>query len=587
MKNFSEFGLAEPILKAIQDLGFTEASPIQQQTIPLLVNEETDIIGLAQTGTGKTAAFGLPLLQNIKDDGTNHIQAVIISPTRELCIQLEEEVVKYSKYLHNVSSVAVYGGTPIGTQIRAIKRQNPQIIVATPGRLIDLIQKGVVHLDQTHTVVLDEADEMLNMGFRDDIEAILQEMPEERQVWLFSATMNNDVRRIAKRFMHQPKEVAVARENVGNENIQHQYFVINHHQRFEALKRLLDLVPEIYGIIFTRTKQDAHVVAENLMKEGYHVSPLHGDMDQQMRSKVMERFKNRHLQVIVATDVAARGIDVNDISHVINYELPEDPEVYTHRSGRTGRAGRSGICMSLVTSREMGRLRQVERIAKTKFEKHLVPNGDEVVQKKIHFILDEIVASEPQMDFAALKENAILEKLTDFSSEELIEKLLWMQLKQTIENYQHAQDLNVGHRRRGEEEQHDQQGKTVRMYLNLGSKDGLNPGSLVKFLTEMTDIEGNLISRVTIRELSSFFNIPFDASEFMMQVLRNQRFNGRRIRIEEADSKPNHGRGGGGGGHRKGGNFNPKGPRRGTYGAADHNNKGPSKAASRHTKSRR
>lgn len=583
MTNFSEFGLAEPILKAIQDLGFTEASPIQQQTIPLLTQEETDIIGLAQTGTGKTAAFGLPLLQNIKDDGAKHIQAVIISPTRELCIQLEEEVVKYSKYLPNISSVAVYGGTPIGAQIRAIKRQNPQIIVATPGRLIDLIQKGVVHLDQTHTVVLDEADEMLNMGFRDDIEAILQEVPEKRQVWLFSATMNNDVRRIAKRFMHQPKEVAVARENIGNENIQHQYFVINHHQRFEALKRLLDLVPEIYGIIFTRTKQDAHVVAENLMKEGYHVSPLHGDMDQQMRSKVMERFKNRHLQVIVATDVAARGIDVNDISHVINYELPEDPEVYTHRSGRTGRAGRSGICMSLVTSREMGRLRQVERIAKTRFEKKLVPNGEEVVQKKIHFILDEIVASEPQMEFNALKENSILEKLTDFSSEELIEKLLWMQLKQTIENYQNAQDLNVGQRRRGEDHQEEGQGKSIRMYLNLGSKDGLNPGSLVKFLTEMTDIEGNLISRVTIRELSSFFNIPSDASEFMIQVLRNQRFNGRRIRIEEADSKPNPGRSSGGGQRRGSSSFNARGPRR----APDHHNKGSAKAASRHTKSRR
>src|SRR5690554_981493 len=555
MTKFSEFGLSEPILKAIEDLGFTEASPIQQKTIPLLTQEETDIIGLAQTGTGKTAAFGLPLLQSLQEDSGRHIQGLIISPTRELCIQLEEDIVKYSKYLPHIKSVAVYGGTPIGGQIRDIKRQNPQIIVATPGRLIDLINRGVIHLNKVHTVVLDEDDEMLNMGFREDIESILSTVPVNRKVWLFSATMNRDVRRIASQFMNKPQEISVAAENVGNENINHQYFVVNHHNRFDALKRLLDLVPDIYGIIFTRTKRDAQEVSEKLTREGYLVSPLHGDMDQNMRSKVMERFKNRSLQVIVATDVAARGIDVNDISHVINYELPEDPEIYTHRSGRTGRAGRSGICMSLVTPREMGRLRQVERIAKTRFEKQMVPDGNQVVDHRIHAILDEIVAAEPQKDFINLEDEAIAEKLSALSSEELIEKLLWMQLKQTIQTYKNARDLNAGggtSRVRGDDQRRGDS-TTTRMYFNLGSKDGMNPGSLVALLADTADIDGKTISRVTVRELSSFFNIPNESVTYVTKVLSNQIIKGRKIRIEEADNTPQPRRRQGGGNHRGGG----------------------------------
>lgn len=584
MTKFSEFGLSEPILKAIEDLGFTEASPIQQKTIPLLTQEETDIIGLAQTGTGKTAAFGLPLLQSLQENSGRHIQGLIISPTRELCIQLEEDIVKYSKYLPHIKSVAVYGGTPIGGQIRDIKRQNPQIIVATPGRLIDLINRGVIHLDKVHTVVLDEADEMLNMGFREDIESILSTVPVNRQVWLFSATMNRDVRRIASQFMNKPQEISVAAENVGNENINHQYFVVNHHNRFDALKRLLDLVSDIYGIIFTRTKRDAQEVSEKLTREGYLVSPLHGDMDQNMRSKVMERFKNRSLQVIVATDVAARGIDVNDISHVINYELPEDPEIYTHRSGRTGRAGRSGICMSLVTPREMGRLRQVERIAKTRFEKQMVPDGNQVVDHRIHAILDEIVAAEPQKDFINLEDEAIAEKLSALSSEELIEKLLWMQLKQTIQTYKNARDLNAGGasgRERGSDDRRRGDSTTTRMYFNLGSKDGMNPGSLVALLADTADIDGQTISRVTVRELSSFFNIPNESVAYVTKVLSNQIIKGRKIRIEEADNKPNPRGRQGGGNHRGGG--------RNRYGGGnfDHKRRGPGRDSAQHSKPRK
>ncbi len=593
MTKFSEFGLAEPILRAIEDLGFTEASPIQQKTIPLLTQEETDIIGLAQTGTGKTAAFGLPLLQSLQEDNSRNIQGLIISPTRELCIQLEEEIVKYSKYLPFVKSVAVYGGTPITGQIRDIKRHRPQIIVATPGRLIDLINRGVIHLDQVHTVVLDEADEMLNMGFREDIESILSTVPENRQVWLFSATMNKDVRRIASRFMNSPQEISVAAENVGNENINHQYFVINHHQRYDALKRLLDLVPDIYGIVFTRTKRDAQEVSEKLMREGYLVSPLHGDMDQNMRSKVMERFKSRSLQVIVATDVAARGIDVNDISHVINYELPEDPEIYTHRSGRTGRAGRSGICMSLVTPREMGRLRQVERLAKTRFEKQMVPDGSQVVDHRIHAILDEIIASEPQKDFINLEDESIAEKLGAFSSEELIEKLLWMQLKQTIQTYKNARDLNAGggSRERGSDERRGDSTST-RMYFNLGTKDGMDPGSLVALLADSADLDAKTVSRITVRELSSFFNIPNESVNLVTQALKGQTIKGRTIRIEEADNKPQ-----GGGGRprfdspRSGGGREGR-PPRGAYGGGgggkfDNKRRGGGRDSAQYSKSRK
>jgi ATP-dependent RNA helicase DeaD len=444
MTTFQEFGLKDELVQAVQALGFTAPSPIQQQAIPLLVQETTDIIALAQTGTGKTAAFGLPLLHKI-DPQENGVQALVLSPTRELCMQIQEEFVKYSKFLRGIQTLAVYGGTPIGAQIRELKRAHVQVVVATPGRLIDLLERGAINLDQVKVLVLDEADEMLNMGFRDDIDFILKNTPVRESTWLFSATMNNDVRRISRRYMKDPKEVAVARENVGNENIDHQYFVTNAHQRFDALRRILDFVPDVYGIIFTRTKQDAQDVSEKLMREGYHVSALHGDMDQKMRTKVMDRFKRKQFQAIVATDVAARGIDVNDITHVINYELPEDPEVYTHRSGRTGRAGKSGVCMSLVTSREIGRIRQVERLARTRFHKSDIPDGAEVVRKRLFHFLDKIEQAEPAHGLGEIYQKSIHEKFETMDKDELINRLIWLQLKDTIKEYEHAPDLNAGY----------------------------------------------------------------------------------------------------------------------------------------------
>jgi ATP-dependent RNA helicase DeaD len=552
MTTFQEFGLKEELVQAVQALGFTTPSPIQQQAIPLLVQETTDIIALAQTGTGKTAAFGLPLLHKI-DPKESGVQALVLSPTRELCMQIQEEFVKYTKFTRGINTLAVYGGTPIGTQIRELKRANVQVVVATPGRLIDLLERGAINLDEVKVLVLDEADEMLNMGFRDDIDFILKNTPVRESTWLFSATMNNDVRRISKRYMKDPKEVAVAKENVGNENIDHQYFVTNAHQRFDALRRILDFAPDVYGIIFTRTKQDCQDISEKLMREGYHVSPLHGDMDQKMRTKVMDRFKRKQFQCIVATDVAARGIDVSDITHVINYELPEDPEVYTHRSGRTGRAGKSGICMSLVTSREIGRIRQVERLAKTRFHKSDIPDGADVVRKRLFHFLDKIEQAEPQSGFGDIYQKSIHEKFEAMDKDELINRLIWLQLKDTMKDYENAPDLNAGfndrRERGGERESSGPRTGSVRLFINIGTKDGANTDSLVHFVTEMTDLDPKMVSRVTVRELSSFFNVPAEAVEFISDSLAQRKFNNRKVRVEEADNKPGFGGGSGGGGN--------------------------------------
>lgn len=544
MVTFNDFSLREELTRAVTEMGFETPTPIQEKVIPYLLDNPEDIIGLAQTGTGKTAAFGLPLLHNI-DTAHNHVQALVLSPTRELCMQIQEEFKKYSKYMRGLQTTAVYGGVPIGGQIRELKR-GAHVIVATPGRLIDLLERKVISLEEVEHVVLDEADEMLNMGFREDIEFILKGAVSREHTWLFSATMSNDVRKIAKRFMSNWKEFAVAKENVTNENIDHQYYVTNHHNRFDTLQRLLDFTPGIYGIIFTRTKNDAQEVAERLMRMGYHVSPLHGDMDQKMRSKVMERFKNKTLQAIVATDVAARGIDINDISHVINYELPEDPEVYTHRSGRTARAGKSGICMSIVSPKEISNIRQIERIVKSRFHKSDIPDGAEVVRKRLFYHLEQIAEAKPQDNFAEVYLSTIHERFEAMDKDELIRRLIWLQLKETIDVYANAKDLNAGF------DSDSRSGKDVRLFMNLGEKDGISsPEKLIEFVTGATDVEPQLLKRITVRELSSFFNVPVDAAEFIVAAVGRMKHKGRKVRIEEADQpnrKNNGPRGKSGGG---------------------------------------
>jgi ATP-dependent RNA helicase DeaD len=385
-------------------------------------------------------------------------------------------------------------------------------------------------------VILDEADEMLNMGFREDIDFILKNTPAREHTWLFSATMSNDVRNIAKRFMKEWQEFSVGAANVTNVNIDHQYYVTMHHNRYETLRRLLDFTPGIYGIIFTRTKQDAQDVSEKLMRQGYHVSALHGDMDQKMRSKVMERFKNKSLQAIVATDVAARGLDVNDITHVINYELPDDPEVYTHRSGRTARAGKSGICMSIVSPKEISGIRQIERIVKSKFHRSDIPDGAEVVRKRLFFYLEQIANTIPQEDFAKLYQDNIHEKFADIDKDELIRRLVWLQLKDTIDAYQSSDDLNAGYDKGGSSRD-AKPGRSVRLFINIGQKDGINTGSLIQFVAEMTDLDASVFDRVTVRDLSSFFNVRTDAAEFIVQSLSSKKFKGRKIKVEEAEQR--------------------------------------------------
>ncbi len=541
MTSFSSFSLREELTQAVTELGFENPTPIQQKVIPQLLSDPKDIIGLAQTGTGKTAAFGLPLLHHT-DVSRKNVQCLVLSPTRELCMQIQTELHKYGSLIRGLRVTAVYGGVPIGGQIREVK-SNPQVIVATPGRLIDLLERKALSLEDVEYVVLDEADEMLNMGFREDIELILKNTPARKYTWLFSATMSNDVRSIAKRFMKQWEEFAVAAANSTNENIDHQYYVANHHNRFETLRRLLDFTPGIYGIIFTRTKQDAQEVSEKLMKMGYHVSPLHGDMDQKMRSKVLERFKNRSLQAIVATDVAARGIDVNDITHVINYELPDDPEVYTHRSGRTARAGKSGICMSIVSPKQISNIRQIEKLVKQRFNKCDIPDGSEVIRKRLFYYVEQIATAEPKDDFASLYYESMSDVFASMDKDELIHKLIWLQLRETVEAYQDAEDLNAGFENKGRSTASGGS-RWVRLFINIGEKDGLNNAKLVQFIAESTDVEPNVIERVTVRELSSFFNVPSDAAEYIKEHLASKKFKNRKIRLEEAEQT----RSGGGGG---------------------------------------
>lgn len=530
---FQEFNLQDNILRAIEDLGFETPSPIQEKTIPILLVSDTDMIALAQTGTGKTAAFGFPILQNL-DENNRKIQALILSPTRELCMQTQEELERYGKYINRLKTLAVYGGAPIGGQMRTLK-SNPQIVVATPGRLIDLINRGVVDLSHVRTVVLDEADEMLNMGFRDDIDFILSNSPARTGTWLFSATMNKDVRRISKRYMTTPKEISVARENAGSDHIDHQYFVINAHQRYEALCRLLDFTPDIYGIIFTRTKLDAQDLAEKLNRRDIKVGALHGDMDQKARTKVMDKFKQGQFRLIAATDVAARGIDVNNMTHVINYELPEDPEIYTHRSGRTARAGKSGICMSLVTSREIRRIHQVERLSKTTFHKGELPDNTAVIRKKLNHFFAELESAEPSEKFVKNTKLVITKKMAESDAEGLLQKILWLQFKDLVEDNSRSKNLNVGSKQslNGSDKGHSQ-----RMFINLGAKEGMDPKRLITYIAEMTAIEKDVISDISISELSSFFNVSPDAVSSIKNGFKDAIHKGRRVRVEEAEPQP-------------------------------------------------
>lgn len=546
--SFEALGLHENLLKAVADLGFTEPTPIQEKAIPVLLAGTKDLIGLAQTGTGKTAAFGLPLLQLV-DGNQKHPQALIICPTRELCLQIVSDIDKFKTHIPKINTVAVYGGSSISMQIRDIKR-GPQIVVATPGRLIDLIERKAIHLDKIHYVVLDEADEMLNMGFQEDIEFILKNTPQRESTWLFSATMPPEIRRVSKQYMEQPVEITMGKKNTANVNIDHQFYVTPAQYRYEALKRLIDFNPGMYGIIFTRTKADAQEISEKLTREGYDIEALHGDLTQAQRNKVMGEFREKALQLLIATDVAARGIDVQGITHVINYELPDDVEVYTHRSGRTGRAGKTGVCMSLVHSRELFRLRQIEKIVQVPFHKLEIPSGKDVCRKQFYFFMDKMLQADISHGDYETYLPMLQEKFADVSKDEVLKRVAALEFDRFLRYYENAEDLNVRERRddrkegkMGREKKRDTRGREfggdgsyTRLFVNLGTKDGFYKASFLQFILDMSDLSKDVLGRIDMKEMNSWVEVDKHAANKMMSSLDGKKYKGRRIRMNEADS---------------------------------------------------
>jgi ATP-dependent RNA helicase DeaD len=558
MSLFSELGLNEKLLKGVEDLGFTEPTHIQEKAIPVLISGTKDLIGLAQTGTGKTAAFGLPLLHLI-DPAKKHPQALIVCPTRELCLQIEKEMGLFKKYLPAVNMVAVYGGSSISMQIRDLRR-GVQIVVATPGRLIDLIERKAIDLQQIKYVVLDEADEMLNMGFKEDIEFILQNTPERDSTWLFSATMPPEIRNVSKRYMKDPVEITVGKKNTANKNIDHQFFVTPAHSRYESLKRLIDFNPGMYGIIFTRTKADAQDIAEKLTREGYDIDALHGDLTQAQRNKVMDEFRDKTLQLLIATDVAARGIDVSGITHVINYELPDDVEVYTHRSGRTGRAGKTGVCMSIVHARETGRIRQIERMVQVPFHKMEIPSGKDVCRKQFYFFMDKLLQTDISHGDYETYMPMLAEKFADVTKEEVLKRVAALEFDRFLRYYENAEDLNARERsrddrsrqsdsrgdrdggdRRREPRGRDAGGRSSngnyeRLFVNLGTKDGFYKASFLQFILDMSDLSKDVLGKIDMKEMNSWIEIEKGAASKMIQAIDGKKYKGRRIRMNEADS---------------------------------------------------
>jgi len=549
MTTFESLGLQEPILKGIQDLGFVAPTPIQEKAIPVLLSGDRDFVGLAQTGTGKTAAFGLPLLQQL-DIKRRQPQGLILCPTRELCLQITNDLKNFSKYLGDLSVVAVYGGASIVQQLRELKR-GAHVVIATPGRLLDIIERGAVNFDQVRYAVLDEADEMLNMGFQEDINNILSKTPQSKTTWLFSATMPQEVRRIAQNYMTNPFELTVGNKNSGNVNIEHEYYVVRPREKYAALKRIVDYNPEIFGIIFTRTKIESQEIAESLIRDGYNADALHGDLTQQQRDKVMKRFREKSIQVLVATDVAARGIDVDNVTHVINYELPDDVENYTHRSGRTARAGKSGISIAIITGRDIGKIRQIERVIGKKFTKAEVPDGFAVCEKQLFGLVHKIhnvTVNEEQIEPYLER---IYEEFAAMSKEELIKRFASLEFNEFLEYYQDAPDLNVKEEKRtyeGNTMSTRGTGKFTRLFINLGSVDDFTRGDMLRYLCDTSGVRGNKIGRIDLKGVYSFFEVENDVVDKFVQVFKKAEYNGRSVRIEMSQDGDKRRSGGGGGG---------------------------------------
>ncbi len=548
MTKFEALGLQKSLLDAITDLGFETPSEVQEKAIPILLENDTDLVALAQTGTGKTAAFGFPLIQKI-DSNSRTTQGLILSPTRELCIQITNEIKLYSKYEKNINVVAIYGGASITDQSRQIKR-GAQIIVATPGRMKDMINRRLVDISKIDYCILDEADEMLNMGFFEDIKDILSNTPDEKSTWLFSATMPKEVSLIAKKFMHNPQEITVGTKNAGTSTVQHEYYVVSGRDRYPALKRLADTNPDIFSVVFCRTKRDTQRVAEKLIEDGYSAGALHGDLSQNQRDLVMNSFRKKQIQMLVATDVAARGIDVENITHVINYQLPDEIEIYTHRSGRTGRAGKSGISMVIVTRSELRKIKAIENKIKQTFIAKKIPTGIEICEIQLYHLANKIKDTEINEDI----ENylpAINDVLKDIDREELIKKIISVEFTRFYNYYNKTKDLNqsgVGERGEGRRDRGNRgdapTSGSVRYFINVGEKDGYDWMSLKDFIRDTVGLGQDDVFKVDVKDSFSFFNTDAEATEKILAQFTEFKVDGRFVNVEVSKNP------GGGGGRR-------------------------------------
>ncbi len=554
MKTFEDLGIDPRLLKAIEELGFEHPMPIQEMVIPHLISKEGDVVGLAQTGTGKTAAFGLPLLQRINPD-SDATQALVIAPTRELCLQIAGDLADFAKYLDGVKIIPVYGGSSIDSQIKAI-RKGAQVIVATPGRLIDLIKRGVVKLDKVNTVILDEADEMLNMGFIDDINEILSHVPEDRKMLMFSATMPKEIAAIARNFMKDPVEFVAGNKNEGSKNVKHVYYMVKAHDKYLALKRIADNNPNIYGIIFCRTKRETQEIADKLIADGYNADCLHGDLSQAQRDLAMKKFRDHVTQLLVATDVAARGLDVDDLTHVINYGLPDDVAVYTHRSGRTGRANKTGVSVAIIHSRERGKLREIEkRIGKT-FEYKKVPTPDHIIEKQIYHLADRI--ERVAVDDAQIERflPGVRKKLEWLSEEDLLKRVLSLEFNRLLEYYRDMPDIDLNaddkkergdrkgdRKERGERrERSDKDRRTAedgfeRLMVNIGRAQGFFPGNLMELINRSVVGAKPEIGRIDLMPEYTLFDVRKKDARKVVDALRNADFFGTKVKAEFATDR--------------------------------------------------
>ena len=544
MTTFESLGLSPEILKAIEDLGFESPSEVQEQTIPFLLEEPTDMVALAQTGTGKTAAFGFPLIQNI-DLNSKKTQGLILSPTRELCMQITNELKQYAKYYQNLNTVAVYGGASITDQARQIKR-GAQIIVATPGRMKDMIQRNIIDISHIDICILDEADEMLNMGFFEDIKEILSHSSDQKNTWLFSATMPKEVSIIAKKFMKNPKEITVGQKNISTKSVSHEYFIVGGRDRYSAVKRIVDANPDVYAVIFCRTKRDTQKVAEKLIEDGYSASALHGDLSQAQRDMVMNSFRKKQIQMLVATDVAARGIDVDDITHVINYQLPDEIETYTHRSGRTGRAGKEGKSLVIVTKSEVRKIKQVEKMIGQKFTQEQLPSGDEICKRQLFHLADEIKETTINSEIDSFIPD-LEAQFEDLSKEQLIKKFFSVEFTKFHNYYKNAPKIKQHSADEAFSSSRDY-GDETRFFINIGEKDGFNWMSMKDFLKEQLNLDRDGVAKVDVKNTFSFFNVATDDVEKVEKTFDSFMLKGRHVNVEiTKDQKSGGGRKGGGG----------------------------------------